>query len=291
MAELCNICPRRCDADRRHSLGFCGADEKTRITRAAPHFWEEPCISGTRGSGTVFFAGCNLRCIFCQNAAISRGGVGRAVSTEELARVFLDLQGQGVHNINLVTPSHYTYKIIEAVKAARSMGLSIPIVWNSGGYDSVEATRCLRGVVDIYMPDFKYVSGAIAKKYSGAADYFEVARAALDEMVLQCGGPVFDGDIMTRGVIVRHLVLPGCVEDSKAVLRFLHRRYGAAIYISIMRQYTPMGADLPDELFRKLGEEEYGAVARYAHRLGIEQGFYQEGDSIGESFIPRFDLT
>ncbi len=258
-----------------------------RISRAAAHYWEEPCISGTVGSGTVFFSGCNLRCVFCQNAAISRGNVGKELGVQELSDVFLRLQDTGVHNINLVTPTHFSTQILGALRLAK---LSVPVLWNSGGYESVETIRSLNAAIDIYMPDFKYVSATLSARYSSAADYFETAKNALDEMVLQRGGAEFDGDLMKRGVLVRHLVLPGCTEDSKAVLRFLHRRYGAAIYISIMRQYTPMSDKLPDSLSRTVTDEEYDAVCAYAAKLGIENGFLQEKDAIGESFIPPFDL-
>ncbi len=286
-STFCLQCPRRCSVDRSIGKGFCGEGEKLRISRAAAHHWEEPCISGTAGSGTVFFSGCNLRCVFCQNAAISRGDVGKELSVEELAAVFLRLEGTGVHNINLVTPTHFSLQILSALKRA---ALSVPVVWNSGGYESAEIIRQLNGAVDIYMPDFKYVSSALSAKYSSAADYFERAKEALDEMVFQCGGAEFDGDLMKRGVLVRHLVLPGCVDDSKAVLRFLHRRYGGAIYISIMRQYTPMSDKLPDCLSRAVSDDEYEEVCAYAEALGIENGFLQEKEAIGESFIPPFDL-
>lgn len=285
--DLCMQCPRHCEVDRSLSKGFCGEGANIRISRAAAHYWEEPCISGTAGSGTVFFSGCNLRCIFCQNAAISRGAVGKELSEAELCDVFLHLQATGVHNINLVTPSHFSLSILSALKQAK---LDIPVVWNSGGYESANIIRKLMGEVDIYMPDFKYVSSDLSARYSSAPDYFMRAREALDEMVFQCGGAVFDGDLMKSGVIVRHLVLPGCVEDSKAVLRFLHKRYGAAIYISIMRQYTPMSDALPDCLSRTVSDDEYDEVCTYAAKLGIENGFLQEKEAIGESFIPPFDL-
>lgn len=289
--DICNICPRRCGADRRYGNGYCGEGDKIRIARAAAHYWEEPCISGVRGSGAVFFGGCNMGCVFCQNGAISRGGRGRLYSDGETADIFLRLQGESVHNINLVTPTHFTHRIKNALSIAKSKGLDLPVVWNSGGYELEETLRGLEGLVDVYMPDFKYMDGELGLKYSHAADYASVARAALDEMVLQRGEARFEDGIMTRGVIVRHLVLPGCSEDSKAVLRFLHRRYGNAIYISLMKQYTPMRAELPDELGRRLEEAEYDVLAAYALRLGIEQGFFQEGDPVGQSFIPEFDLV
>ncbi len=287
----CDICPRDCKIDRAAAKGFCGEGNSVRIARAAPHKWEEPCISGTMGSGTVFFSGCNLRCVFCQNRTISRSGTGKEVSVEQLATIFLRLQAEGMHNVNLVTPTHFTVQIKEALTRAKAMGLYIPVVWNSSGYEKAEIIRSLAGYVDVYMPDFKYVSGGLSKKYSAAEDYFSVAKAALDEMVLQKGNAVFKDGLLTKGVLVRHLVLPGCVEDSKAVLRFLHRRYGEAIYISIMKQYTPPKQEMPDELGRPLYDEEYNEVTRYAEKLGITKGFLQEGNPALESFIPEFDLS
>ena len=290
MANECNICPRACRVDRNDRCGFCGEGDVLRLARAAAHYWEEPCISGDRGSGTVFFSGCNLRCVFCQNREISRSGIGKEVTVERLAHIFLRLQRQGVHNINLVTPTHFADKIKKALIYAKSEGLDIPIVWNSSGYEYADSVRELKGLVDIYLPDFKYVSTDLSYRYSKAADYFEVAKEALDEMVIQRGAPKFKDGLMTEGVIVRHLALPGCTEDSKAVLRFLHRRYGNAIYISIMKQYTPPNFDVPDELGRKLYDEEYEELCEYSRKLGIVQGFTQEGECVGESFIPKFNL-
>lgn len=290
MANECNICPRACRVDRNDRCGFCGEGDVLRLARAAAHYWEEPCISGDRGSGTVFFSGCNLRCVFCQNREISRSGIGKEVTVERLAHIFLRLQRQGVHNINLVTPTHFADKIKKALIYAKSEGLDIPIVWNSSGYEYADSVRELKGLVDIYLPDFKYVSTDLSYRYSKAADYFEVAKEALDEMVIQRGAPKFKDGLMTEGVIVRHLALPGCTEDSKAVLRFLHRRYGNAIYMSIMKQYTPPNFDVPDELGRKLYDEEYEELCEYSRKLGIVQGFTQEGECVGESFIPKFNL-
>lgn len=287
----CCACPRRCGADREKTNGYCGETDGIRVARAAPHYWEEPCISGTKGSGTVFFAGCNLRCVFCQNAAISRGRYGKTVTVSGLADIFISLQEQGVHNLNLVTPTHFSFGIARAIETAKARGLTLPVVWNSGGYESVETLRALDGLVDVYLPDFKYKSPYLAGRYSGAPDYPEAARLALDEMVLQRGGAVFENGLIKRGVIVRHLVLPGCTEDSKNVLQFLHRRYGGAVYISIMRQYTPLSADLPDSLGRRLSDDEYDEVTAFAEKIGIENGYLQEGEAADSSFIPPFDLT
>lgn len=289
--EKCTLCPRRCAVDRDKSLGFCASGREISVARAAPHYWEEPSISGTAGSGTIFFTGCNLRCVFCQNSAISHGGAGKTLSVRELAEVMQRLEAAGVHNVNLVTPSHYTKEIIKAIDTARSMGMTLPVIWNSNCYENPKEIASLEGKVDIFLPDFKYKSPLLSAKYSHASDYFDVAVKALDEMVLQQGGAVFDGELMKSGVIVRHLALPGCTEDSKSVLSFLHRRYGNAIYISLMSQYTPMGDSLPDSLGRTLTDEEYDKLKVYAVRIGITQGYFQEGSAVGESFVPSFDLT
>lgn len=287
----CKLCPRLCDINRNTTRGFCGENEAIRVTRAAPHYWEEPCISGTKGSGTVFFAGCNLKCVYCQNSLISRGQYGKTVTVQRLAEIFLELQAKGVHNINLVTPSHFTLQIAEAIKVAKAKGLTLPIVWNSSAYENVSTLKALDGLVDIYLPDYKYRSADLAKRYSAAEDYPMLAESALDEMVRQCGEPKLEDGIMTHGIIVRHLVLPGCIEDSKNVLYFLQRKYGNNIYISIMRQYTPISDTLPDSLFRKVSDSEYESVVRFAARLGINNGYIQEGDAANESFIPPFDMT
>ncbi|MBE5921516.1 MAG: radical SAM protein [Lachnospiraceae bacterium] len=294
----CRICPRRCGVDReKGNIGYCGADEKIRVARAALHYWEEPCISGDEGSGTVFFSGCNLHCVYCQNYKISGGETGKVISIEELAEIFLRLQAKGANNINLVTPTHYVLPIRAALQMAKARGLIIPIAYNCGGYESVTALKALAGYVDIYLTDFKYVSTVLAEKYSSAEDYFEVAAAALQEMVRQVGNAVFvPGDgaaqkdgLMKKGVIVRHLLLPGQIDDSKRVLSYLHQTYGERIFISIMNQYTPLPhvAKWP-ELNRKVTDEEYEEVIDYAIEIGIENGFIQEGETAEESFIPDF---
>lgn len=293
MYNPCTLCPRNCQVNRvSYQTGFCGMPAGIQVARASLHMWEEPCISGTNGSGTVFFTGCNLKCVFCQNHVIAIGQKGKEVSAEQLAELFLMLQIKGAHNINLVTPSHYVPGIVEALKLAKNQGLSIPIVYNTGGYDSVETLSMLNGLVDVYLPDFKYVSGELSKRYSHAADYFNVAGLGLAEMFRQVGVPVFDGDMLVKGIIVRHLLLPGCVEDSKAVIRYLHETYGDRVFISIMNQYTPLPhvAAFP-ELARKVTPEEYDEVVDYAINLGVENGFIQEGDTAEESFIPAFDFT
>lgn len=295
MMNVCTLCPRNCAVDRRNGeKGICGQTAELKIARAALHFWEEPCISGTAGSGTVFFSGCSLHCVFCQNEPIANGTVGKIITVERLSEIFLELERQGAHNINLVTPGHFIPQIKEALLLAKEKGLTVPIVYNTSSYESVEALKCLEGLVDIYLPDFKYMSSELSAKYSHASDYSVMAKAAIAEMVRQTGMPVFDEQgeegLLKRGTVVRHLTLPGCMEDSKEILNYLHTTYGDKIYISIMNQFTPLEnvAAFP-ELNRKITEEEYDELIDYAIDLGIEQGFIQEGETAEESFIPDFD--
>ncbi|MBR3762422.1 MAG: radical SAM protein [Lachnospiraceae bacterium] len=293
MYNSCTLCPKHCGVNRTSGqTGFCGMPATIQVARASLHMWEEPCISGTNGSGTVFFTGCNLKCVFCQNQTIAIGKKGREVSVSQLADLFLMLQDKGAHNINLVTPSHYVPSIAEALRLSKKQGLRLPIVYNTSGYDSVSSLAILDGLIDIYLPDFKYVSHNLSKCYSHAADYFEVAGRALAEMFRQVGPPVFDGDLLKKGIIARHLLLPGCTEDSKAVIRYLYETYHDNIFISIMNQYTPLPqvASYP-ELNRKITVEEYDEVVDFAINLGVENGFIQEGDTADESFIPDFDFT
>lgn len=298
-----------------------------RVARAALHFWEEPCISGTAGSGAVFFSGCNLGCVFCQNYAISRGHVGKNITVQRLSDIFLELQDKGANNINLVTAGHFLPQVIDALEDAKNRGLSIPIVYNTSSYERVQAIRDLDGLVDIYLPDLKYVSSRLSGDFSKAPDYFEVASKAIEEMVRQTREPEFfvrkkaslnqqmslwesedvmdaatynecaddlmsEGRevLMKRGTIVRHLLLPGCTEDSKAVVKYLYGTYGDSIFISIMNQYTPMPQVAGHPLLsRKVTDDEYNDVLDYAIDLGIENAFMQEGDVAEESFIPDFD--
>ena len=288
----CTLCPRHCHVNRLlGQAGYCG-QTTLKAARASLHMWEEPCISGTAGSGTVFFSGCNLRCIFCQNYHIALGEAGREISTKHLAEIFLSLQAQGANNINLVTPTHFVPQILLALQSAKEHGLTIPIVYNSSGYESTETLRLLEGYVDIYLPDFKYMDPALSLKYSHAQDYFTKAKESLAEMVRQAGSPVFDPatGLMKRGVIVRHLLLPGQTKDSKKILRYLHTTYGNQIFISIMNQYTPLPQvkELP-ELNRRVSPAEYERVLDFALRIGIENGFFQEGETASDSFIPEFD--
>ena len=272
--------------------GYCQSGDKMHIARAKLHYWEEPPISGTRGSGTIFFTGCSLRCAFCQNSEISGESLhGKDFTVEEFIETIKKLEAMGAHNINLVTPTHFASQIAEALRIYKPR---VPVVYNCGGYESVETLRMLEGLVDIYLPDFKYLNTDHAKKYSMAEDYPEVAKAALAEMVRQEGKPVFDErGMMKRGVIVRHLLLPGCLADGKRVVKYLHETYGNRIYMSLMSQYTPLesldAAKYP-ELNRKVPEYAYEKLVDYAISLGVMQAFIQEGDTAKESFIPPFTL-
>lgn len=291
----CDLCPRKCLVDRKKGeKGICGQTENLKVARAALHFWEEPCISGDAGSGAVFFSGCPLHCVFCQNENIANGTVGKEISLERLVDIFLELQEKGANNINLVTPGHFVPQIVKALDQAKKEGLTLPVVYNTSSYETVDTIRMLDGYVDIYLPDFKYMSPVLSKKYSHAPDYAEVAKAAIAEMVRQTGKAVFvNGDednLILRGTIVRHLTLPGCMEDSMQILKYLHETYGDTIYISIMNQFTPLSnLEKYQELNRKITDEEYEALVDYAINIGIENGFIQEGDTAEESFIPAFD--
>ena len=290
--ENCTLCPRKCGVNRSAGkAGACHVDAQIGVARAALHFWEEPCISGEEGSGAVFFTGCSLGCVFCQNTEISRGQAGENVSVERLAEIFLRLQEQGANNINLVTAGHYVPAVAESLRRAKDKGLQIPVVYNSSGYELPDTLRLMEDLVDIYLPDMKYMDGELAEKYSHAQNYPDVAKAALEEMVRQC--PVCEFDErgrMKKGVIVRHLLLPSHVKDSKAVLKYLHETYQDQIYISIMSQYTPMPQMITyPELNRRVTKREYSRLLDYAMDLGIENGFFQEGDPVGESFIPAFN--
>lgn len=312
----CCLCPRNCHVDRtQEKTGYCGQTDQIRAARAALHMWEEPCISGDAGSGAVFFSGCPLGCVFCQNHSIAAGRLGKTIATERLAEIFLELQDQKAWNINLVTAGHFAPQVVRALELAKGQGLKLPIVYNTSGYEKVETLRMFEGLVDIYLPDFKYLSAELADAYSHAADYPQVAKLALQEMVRQVGSAQFeivsgensgrvtdelltdvdygDGELerMLQGVVVRHLVLPGYVEESKNVIRYLYETYGNQIYISIMNQYTPMsGIEVQyPELGRKITLREYDEVVDYAIESGVENGFIQEGETAEESFIPEFD--
>ena len=292
LLTACQLCPRQCKVNRLSGeIGFCQAGILPRLGLVSLHQWEEPCISGTNGSGTVFFSHCNLRCLFCQNHEISQKSVGKEVSIERLAAIFLEQQQRGAHNINLVTPSHYTPQIAEALTRSKRNGLIIPIIYNTNAYDSVIAIELLRGLVDIYLPDLKYVDARYAVDFSQAPAYFQHASAAIAAMVAQVGQPTFDAQgMMTRGVIIRHLALPGLTVDSKAVIRYVHQTFGHSVFLSIMNQYTPLyEAATHPRLSRGLSTEEYEELIEYALTLGVENGFIQEGGAVSESFVPIFD--
>ena len=290
---LCTLCPRSCGADRAAGQkGYCGVGgTKIKAARAALHMWEEPCISGSQGSGTVFFSGCPLRCVYCQNRDIARAGAGKEITVERLSEIFLELQEKGAANINLVTPTHYTPEIVKAVTEARDGGLTLPIVYNCGGYEKPETLRTLEGIVDIYLTDFKYMDAEAARRYSHAPDYPEIAKEALGEMVRQQPEPVFDEKgMMKKGVIVRHLLLPGHLKNAEAVVKYVYETYGNRVYLSLMNQYTPLpGMEKWPEINRKVTRREYDRLLDYAVELGVENGFIQEGRTAEESFIPAFD--
>lgn len=286
----CTLCPRRCMADRSRQRGYCGATDSIRVARAALHFWEEPCISGRNGSGTVFFSGCQLHCVYCQNHAISYGDVGKEITVSRLCELFFSLQSQGAYNINLVTPDPYLPQVAQAVRMAKERGFSLPFLMNCSGYETVEALRSMEDLIDIYLPDFKYASPLLAKKYSSAPDYPTVAKRALAEMVRQQPLCRFDEQgILQTGVVVRHLLLPTHVSDSKRVLAYLHQTYGEQIFISIMRQYTPFAMEAYPELNRPVTGQEYDELISFACDLGIRQAYIQDGEAVSESFIPAFD--
>lgn len=287
---ICNSCPRKCNIDREEKTGMCGAPSEYKVARAALHFWEEPCISGERGSGTVFFSGCSLKCVFCQNFEISRNAYGKVINEDRLIEIFKELEEQGAHNINLVNPTHYSRQLAETLRKYKP---SVPTVWNTGGYDSVESLKMLDGLVDVYLADIKYVSSAVSKKYSGAEDYFRVASEAVLEMQRQVGENVFDANgMMQKGLIIRHLVLPGNISQAMRVMDWVKENLPKETVLSIMSQYTPCGkaSDYPT-INRKLSRREYDMVLDYAEKLGFENAFIQESSSSSEEFIPDFDLT
>lgn len=294
----CTLCPRKCHVNRcAGAVGFCGQSAQLRAARAALHFWEEPCICGPQGSGAVFFSGCSLGCVFCQNRNIALGKAGRLISLQRLTRIFLELQEQGAANINLVTAGHFLPQICFALANAKEQGLSLPVVYNSSGYEEASSLRLLDGLVDIYLPDLKYLSPQLSGQWSQAQDYFQKASLAIAEMFRQTGPPVIDPEtgLMKRGLIVRHLLLPGQTADAKRILRYLRSAYGTDIYVSILNQYTPMShlAELSAPeislLKRPVTETEYARVISFAEQIGIEQGYIQEEGTALESFIPEFD--
>ncbi len=293
MLRNCRICPRDCGVDRtKGETGVCRADDKIKLAKAYPHLWEEPCISGTRGSGTVFFSRCNLRCKFCQNYKISQEDFGKEVTTEQLAGIFLNLQDEGVHNINLVTATIYIPQVAGAIAAARENGLAVPVVYNTNSYETVEALKLLDGLVDVYLPDLKYFDDKMAFAYSSAPHYFDTATAAIMEMFRQTGEVVLDDDgIIEKGLIIRHLMMPGRLEDSKLILDWIRHNLPIGVYVSIMCQYVPLfkAREIPD-LNKRVTEKEYKSIVDYFFNIGLENGYIQEMDSASDEYVPDFDL-
>ena len=289
----CEVCPYKCKANRiEGKKGKCGCDDKIRIALVSLHKFEEPCISGTNGSGTVFFSNCNLNCKFCQNYEISQQGKGKVVTIEELAGIFIKQQEAGAYNINLVTPTMYAYHIIEAIKIARKNGLNIPIIYNTNGYENVQTLQALNGYIDVYLPDLKYYSNEIAIKYSNAPHYFEIATAAILEMVKQVGTPVFDENgMIVKGVMVRHLVLPNHLQNTKNILKWVKQNLPKDIYIDVMAQYFPTYKAKDDELInRKLTKKEYKEIEKYFYLLDFKNGYMQELGEHEEEYVPKWNV-
>ena len=286
----CCSCPRGCNIDRNEATGFCGMGRLPEVAKAFLHMWEEPCISGSKGSGTVFFSGCSLKCVYCQNYSISQENFGIQVTLEKLGKIFMSLQEKGAHNINLVNPTHFALQIRDCLK--NTCDLRIPIVYNSNGYESIKTLELMEGIVGVYLPDLKYFSPETAQKYSGAANYFEVAAAAICEMYRQVGAPVLDENgIIKKGLIIRHLILPGRASESIKILDWIQANVPDDVYISLMSQYTPYyKADCHPEINRRITRREYERVLNHFYKLGLENGYVQERDSAQEEYIPDFNL-
>ena len=294
MLNSCTLCPHNCKVNRLEGKkGRCKCDNTLKIALASLHKFEEPCISGTNGSGTVFFTNCNLNCIYCQNYEISQGGKGKEITMQDLADIFIKQQEKGAHNINLVTPTMYVYQIIEAIKLARKTGLKIPIIYNSNGYENVETIKMLNGYIDVYLPDLKYYTNELSKKYSNVNNYFEVAANAIKEMYSQVGNAVFDDNgIIQKGVIIRHLVLPNHIQNTKNILKWINENLPKDIYVSVMAQYFPTYKAKNDSLInRKLNKKEYKEVLNYLYSLDLQNGYIQELGSHEEEYVPDFNLT
>lgn len=290
--ENCLLCPRKCGINRSTGqTGVCGVSSEIKVARAALHYWEEPCISGKRGSGAVFFSGCSLHCVFCQNREISDGKEGKVISKERLSDIFMELADKGANNINLVTPGQYIHDIVWAVNDAKSRGMKLPIIYNTSGYENVTELKLLEGIVDVYLPDFKYMDSTLSARYSRAKDYPSIAKQALSEMVRQQPDVVIDNAtrLIQKGVIVRQLLLPGHVNDAKAVLKYLYDTYHDHVYISMMSQFTPIALKDYPEINRTVTRREYERLVDYALEIGITNAFIQEGDVAKDSFIPAFD--
>ncbi len=287
----CKLCPHKCKVNRLEGkIGRCRATEKVKISLVSLHHFEEPCISGTNGSGTIFFSNCNFNCVFCQNYKISQEGMGQDVSIEFLANSMLEEQNKGAHNINLVTPVMYVYHIIEAIKIAKAKGLNIPIIYNSNGYENIETLKLLEGYIDVYLPDFKYANNELGKKYSNINNYFEITSKAIKEMYRQVGPPKLDENgLIKRGLIIRHLILPNEIENSKKVLKWIIDNIGKKVYVSIMAQYFPTyKAKNISELNRKINKDEYKKIEEYIYKIGIENGYMQDLGEHEEEYVPDF---
>ena len=289
--EKCHICPHNCNINRLSGkIGRCKCDDKIKIALVSLHKFEEPCISGTNGSGTIFFSNCNLNCIYCQNYKISQEGKGYLISVEDLANIFLKQEENGAHNINLVTPTTYVYQIIEAIKIAKENGLSIPIIYNTNSYENIETIKALEGYIDVYLPDLKYYSNEISLKYSKVNNYFEYATKAIKEMINQVGNPQFDNNgLITKGVIIRHLVLPSHIQNSKNILKWMKENLDDNIYISLMTQYFPTYKAMEDNLInRKLNRKEFNEIEKYFYLLNFKNGYIQDLEDNEEKYVPDF---
>lgn len=293
MLKNCKLCPRNCNVNRlKKERGFCNSDDTIKVARVSLHPWEEPCLSGKKGSGTIFFSNCNLNCVFCQNHQISQENIGKSLSIERLSEIFMEQQKRGASNINLVTPTHYVPQIIEAIKSAKKSGLNIPILYNSSGYENIDTLKALDGYIDIYLPDLKYMNDKYALKYSKVNNYFNFASKAISEMVRQCPNPKFnEKGLMIKGVIIRHLMLPGLLFDSKKIIDYIFTSFNNSVYISLMNQYTPtFNSKKYPEINKPLNKKHYESLINYSLSLGIKNGFIQEEGTVKESFIPQFDL-
>ncbi len=287
----CNLCPRKCNVERSEKTGYCGQGHMITAARADLHMWEEPCISGDEGSGTVFFSGCSLKCVYCQNRKISSGEINKEITPYRLAEIFIELQDKKANNINLVTADHFIIPIMEAITVARKNGLTIPIILNTSGYLTPQTVKMLKGYVDIFLTDFKYWDCAAALRYSACADYPKWAKSALEEMVNVAGEPEYDSrGIMQKGVIVRHMVLPEYTEDAKKIIEYVHNTYGNKVVLSIMNQYTPINMEKYPEINRRVTSHEYNEVINFALDTGVEEAYVQEEGTVSESFIPEFNF-
>ena len=290
LLKNCMLCPRKCGVNRYLEKGFCGATNKVKVAYYSLHMWEEPIISGDNGSGTIFFSNCNLRCLYCQNKKISIDGYGKYITNKRLKEIILELQDKGAHNINLVTPTHYVPQIVSVLHKIKDKELKIPVVYNTSSYESVGTIIACRNLVDIYLADLRYFDDKLGEKYSLCSDYFETATMAIDEMYRQVGSCKFDENgLLTKGLVVRVLILPGHIDDSKKIINYLYKTYGDDIFISIMNQYTPINKCKYNNLNRKVTDEEYDSVVEYALELGVKNAFVQEGEAASESFIPDFN--